>query len=84
LAHEPDIFPDVPSDVAVTLSGHTHGGQIRFFGWIPFVPSRYGTRFAYGHIQENHCDLVVSGGLGCSGIPVRLGVPPEITVVELS
>ena len=84
LAHEPDIFPKVPNRVDVTLSGHTHGGQIRFFGWSPRVPSRYGNRFAYGHVHESGRDLVVSGGIGCSILPVRFGVVPEITVVEVS
>ncbi|WP_299729283.1 metallophosphoesterase [uncultured Tateyamaria sp.] len=84
LAHEPDIFPDVPGRVMLTLSGHTHGGQIRLFGWSPVVPSRYGNRFAYGHVQENGRHLVVSGGIGCSILPVRFGVTPEITVIELS
>jgi predicted MPP superfamily phosphohydrolase len=83
LAHEPDIFPKVPDRVSLTLSGHTHGGQVSLFGWRPVVPSRYGARFAWGHIREEGRDLVVSGGLGCSGIPVRIGVPPELTVVEL-
>ena len=84
LAHEPDIFPQVSDRVALTLSGHTHGGQIRLFGWTPVVPSRFGSRFAYGHVHEKGRDLVVSGGLGCSIIPVRIGSVPEITVVELS
>lgn len=83
LAHEPDIFPHVSDRIALTLSGHTHGGQINLWGWVPFVPSRYGSRYAYGHIRE-HADLVVSGGLGMSGAPIRLGMPPEIVVVELS
>lgn len=82
-AHEPDIFPRVPDRVAVTLSGHTHGGQIRLFGWIPVVPSRYGNRYAYGHLMEAGRHLVVSGGLGCSGFPLRFGMPPEITLVEI-
>lgn len=84
LAHEPDIFPKVPDRVALTLSGHTHGGQVRLFGWSPIVPSRFGNRFAYGHVRENDRDLVVSGGIGCSIAPVRFGVVPEITLVELS
>lgn len=84
LAHEPDIFPDVPDRVAVTLSGHTHGGQVRLFGYSPIVPSVHGNRFAYGHVEEAGRHLVVSGGLGCSILPVRFGVPPEITVVELA
>jgi len=84
LAHEPDIFPKVPDRVALTLSGHTHGGQFRLFGWSPVVPSAYGNRFAYGHVREGARDLVVSGGIGCSILPVRFGVVPEITMIELS
>nr|WP_153365864.1 metallophosphoesterase [Rhizobium sp. ICMP 5592] len=83
LAHEPDIFPTVPSRVSVTLSGHTHGGQVRILGWSPYLPSRYGDRYVYGHIIEERRHLVVSGGLGCSVAPVRFGVPPEIVVVDL-
>ncbi|TMV06351.1 metallophosphoesterase [Ruegeria sediminis] len=84
LAHEPDIFPKVPERVALTLSGHTHGGQVRCFGYSPVVPSKYGNRYAYGHVREKGRDLVVSGGIGCSILPVRFGVTPEITVVEMS
>jgi uncharacterized protein len=94
MAHEPDIFAKVPDRIALTLSGHTHGGQVRMFGYSPVVPSRYGNRYAYGHIIERHGKvgqqneamsrhLVVSGGLGCSIAPVRLGVPPEIVTVTL-
>jgi predicted MPP superfamily phosphohydrolase len=84
LAHEPDIFPRVPSRVALTLCGHTHGGQVRLFGYSPMVPSRFGNRFAYGHIVENNRHLIVSGGLGCSILPVRMGVPPEIVLVDVA
>ena len=83
LAHEPDIFPRVPARVALTLSGHTHGGQVRLPGWAPVVPSNYGDRYAYGHIVEEGRHLIVSAGLGTSGYPVRFGAPPEIVVVEL-
>lgn len=83
LAHEPDIFPHVPDRVSLTLSGHTHGGQVRLFGYSPIVPSRYGNRFAYGHVVEEGRHLIVSGGLGMSILPVRFGTPPEILVVEL-
>jgi predicted MPP superfamily phosphohydrolase len=83
LAHEPDVFPLVPDRVSLTLSGHTHGGQVRFLGYSPFVPSRFGNRYAYGHIVEGGRHLIVSGGLGTSIAPVRLGVPPEIVLIEL-
>lgn len=83
LAHEPDAFARMPDRIGLTLSGHTHGGQVRLFGWSPFVPSRYGNRYAYGHVRENGRDLVVSAGIGTSKLPVRLGVPPEIVLIEL-
>ena len=86
LAHEPDIFPKVPRRVSLTLSGHTHGGQVRLFGWSPVVPSQYGNRYAYGHVVEGGRHLIVSGGLGTvsAGLaPVRFGVPPEIVLVTL-
>ncbi|MGI9462391.1 MAG: metallophosphoesterase [Aestuariivirgaceae bacterium] len=90
LAHEPDIFPQVPERVSLTLAGHTHGGQVRLFGYSPVVPSRYRNRYAYGHITEASDALprrprhmIVSGGLGCTGLPVRFGMPPEIVVVDL-
>jgi len=83
LAHEPDIFPQVPDRVALTLSGHTHGGQVRILGYSPVVPSYYGNRYAYGHVVENDRHLIVSGGLGTSIMPVRFGVPPEIVHLTL-
>ena len=84
LVHEPDIFTQVPGRVALTLAGHTHGGQIRVpLVWPSFVPSMYGARFAYGHVAEQGRHMVVSGGLGTSWIPARLGVPPEIVQIAL-
>jgi hypothetical protein len=84
LVHEPDIFPHVPDRVALTLAGHTHGGQVRVpLVWPLFVPSKFGARYAYGHVVESGRHLVVSGGLGTSIIPARLGVPPEIVHITL-
>ncbi|KAA3517543.1 metallophosphoesterase [Agrobacterium vitis] len=83
LAHEPDIFPTVPDRVSLTLSGHTHGGQVNLFGWTPVVPSRFGSRYVYGHREENGRNIIVSGGLGCSVAPIRFGSPPEILVIDL-
>lgn len=84
MVHEPDIFTAVPDRVSLTLAGHTHGGQVRLpVVWPSFVPSQYGARFAYGHIVEGGRDLIVSGGLGTSVVPLRVGVPPEIVRIEL-
>ncbi len=84
LTHNPDIFPLVPERVTLTLAGHTHGGQVRlpFFG-RPIVPSRFGQRFAAGHIVEGGRHLFVATGLGTSIIPIRFRVPPSVTVLTL-
>ncbi|MFT3730132.1 MAG: metallophosphoesterase [Hyphomicrobium sp.] len=83
MVHEPDIFPEISKRVSLTLAGHTHGGQVRIFGYAPVVPSIYGPRYAYGHIVEDGRHLIVSGGLGCSSLPVRFGSPPEIVIADL-
>jgi hypothetical protein len=84
LVHEPDIFPRIPERVSLTLAGHTHGGQIRLpLIWPAFVPSKFGARFAYGHVVERNRHMIVSGGLGTSIVPARLGVPPEILHITL-
>lgn len=84
LSHSPDLFPEVDARVAVTLAGHTHAGQIAppLIGPI-FTASRYGRRYAQGHVVERGRHLVVSAGLGTSILPLRLGAPPEIVLVEL-
>jgi predicted MPP superfamily phosphohydrolase len=82
LAHEPYIAPRVPARVALQLSGHTHGGQVRLLDWSPAVPTQHGLRLVYGHLRLK-CDVVISGGLGCSIMPVRVGMPPEIVEVTL-
>lgn len=83
--HNPDVFPELPTRVALTLAGHTHGGQVR----LPFVgalvvPSQYGDRYAEGHIVDNGRHLFVTSGLGTSIIPVRFRVPPEVAIVRLT
>lgn len=83
MAHEPDIFPEVPARVSLTLCGHTHGGQVRLFGYSPVVPSNYGNRYAYGHIVEEGRHMIVSAGLGVSVLPVRFGMPPEIALIDI-
>jgi predicted MPP superfamily phosphohydrolase len=84
MAHEPDIFPQVPERVSLTVAGHTHGGQVTFGGFAPIVPSRYGRRYVYGHIVEEGRNLLVSAGLGCSTLPIRFGAPPEIVMIQVA
>ncbi|HKQ62272.1 MAG TPA: metallophosphoesterase, partial [Candidatus Polarisedimenticolaceae bacterium] len=82
--HNPDVFPDVPARVALTVAAHTHGGQVRLPGFgPPVVPSIYGRRYAAGLVVEDGRALFVTTGLGTSIVPVRWGVPPEITLLVL-
>ncbi len=82
--HNPDLFPDIPAHVALTIAGHTHGGQVYIpFVGRPVVPSRYGERYAIGHVVENGRHLFVSSGLGTSIVPIRFLVPPEVSVLTV-
>src|SRR5262249_43484252 len=84
LAHEPYIFPEVPSRVTLTLAGHTHGGQVYIpFAGRPAIPAQFAA-YAYGHVKEGGRHMIVSSGLGLSNLPVRFLVPPEIALVTLS
>lgn len=82
--HNPDLFPEVPARVTLSIAGHTHGGQVRIPGiGRPVVPSRYGERYAAGLVVEEGRHLFVSTGLGTSILPVRFLVPPEISILHL-
>jgi hypothetical protein len=84
VTHDPGILHDIPAGHLV-VAGHMHAGQIRWPNRTPpVIPSgRALRRWAYGHVRDRGCDLVVSGGLGVSGLPLRLGSPPEIVMLEL-
>jgi uncharacterized protein len=84
LAHDPDLFPYMPARVSLTLSGHTHGGQVAIpVLRRPVMPSRYGERYARGHVVEGGRHLLVTSGLGTSGLPIRLLAPPEVINLTL-
>jgi predicted MPP superfamily phosphohydrolase len=84
LSHDPDAFPYVPARVSLTLSGHTHGGQVAIPRLRrPFVPSHYGERYLQGHIEEGGRHLYLSSGIGTSGVPVRFLRPPEVVILTL-
>jgi predicted MPP superfamily phosphohydrolase len=90
LSHNPDVAEDrafraAGHRVDLMLSGHTHGGQIYVPGLgTPIVPSRYGQKYARGLVQGPACPVFVCRGVGHTVLPVRVGVAPEIAVIELS
>jgi predicted MPP superfamily phosphohydrolase len=75
LAHQPNQFHTFAGQVALQLSGHTHGGQIK--------PGNHLVPFASGRFERRGSTLYVNRGFGVAGPPARLGVPPEITKVIL-
>ena len=85
LAHDPNLFPQaVEEGVALTLSGHTHGGQLA----VPYLTRRFSlarviTPFAAGLYQIGKSMLYVNVGAGTTGPPVRLGARAELTLLTL-
>ena len=85
MTHSPDVFPAIRIPVALTVAGHTHGGQVRLpLIGATIVPSVYGRRYAAGHTVERGQHLFVTTGIGTSLLPIRIGVPPEITILTLT
>jgi len=84
MAHEPDVLPQIASyGVDLMLSGHTHGGQIRF----PLVPPMFlptlGRIYIEGMFRMGNTHLYVNRGIGAVLVPVRLNCRPEITEFTL-
>jgi len=85
LSHNPDVFPVAAKQgFDLTVSGHTHGGQIN----LELLGSNINvvdlvTPFTKGHYQIDKASLYVNSGLGTIGVPVRLGSPPEVTLITL-
>ena len=84
LAHEPDYADSVAQHaVDLQLSGHSHGGQIRFplLGAVYLPPMAH--KYPYGLNQIGRLKVYTNRGLGTIFVPVRLGCPPEITLLTL-
>ncbi len=83
ISHNPDASLEAAArGVALTLSGHTHGGQVRIPGRPVLVRM---SRFWLdeGRFEHDGAHIVVSRGLGVSGIPLRIACPPEAVLVTL-
>lgn len=84
LTHSPDVFPQVPLNVELTLAGHTHCGQVAYpWGGSPGTMSAYGEKYACGVVEEYGKTLVTSAGLGTSLLPIRFFTQPEIWLIEI-
>lgn len=85
ISHNPDYAETIStSKVDLTLSGHTHGGQVTFFGlWAPILPSEYGQKYRYGLKKLQYTQVYITSGVGAVGVPFRFFCRPEIAVLTL-
>jgi len=85
LSHNPDVFPVAAAQgYDLTIAGHTHGGQVDVEILHQHVDvARYFTPFVQGLYRRGDASVYVSNGLGTIGVPVRLGAPPEVSVLRL-
>jgi predicted MPP superfamily phosphohydrolase len=84
LAHEPDFADSVAGQaVDLQLSGHSHGGQVRFplLGAVYLPPMA--RKYPYGLNQIGRLKVYTNRGLGTTFLPARFGCPPEITLLTL-
>ncbi len=85
ISHSPDYLENLQTDlIDFTLSGHTHGGQMTFFGlWAPMLPSKYGQKYRYGLKRFGDMQSYISSGIGTITPPLRFFCRPEIVLIEL-
>ena len=83
LCHQPQGWHQAAAAGAhLTISGHTHGGQIALTGRNLNV-ARFSTRYVAGPYRREEAFLYVSRGVGVGALPVRVGAPPEIDLLTL-
>jgi predicted MPP superfamily phosphohydrolase len=85
LSHNPDVFRVAARQgYSLTLSGHTHGGQIRTeILRADLNAARFYTPYVDGVYREGAAAIFVSRGIGTITVPVRIGAPPEVALIRL-
>ncbi len=92
--HTPDLLPDILRAKSadnnnhwydLALFGHTHGGQVNFFGYTPFrnISPEVGARYLSGWMEENRAAILVTNGVGASVAPIRIFAQPQVHLVTL-
>ncbi len=84
LAHDPCWFEALPAGPHLMLAGHTHGGQVRIAGRAVINSSRAPLRWSHGLIEEGGRRMYVTSGIGTSAIPLRVGIAPEIVLLDIA
>jgi predicted MPP superfamily phosphohydrolase len=84
VSHNPDYAPKIKNDlIDLVLSGHTHAGQVTFFGLGAIMRSKYGQKFRYGLVDLGNTKVYITSGVGSTVAPIRFFARPEIVLVTL-
>lgn len=81
LTHSPEFIKNISNDYDLMLSGHTHGGQVKIFNLTP-IKNCDDSKMVYG-LWKDKITGITTSGVGCSGVPVRIGIKPEIVHIEI-
>jgi hypothetical protein len=85
VSHNPDFFEEYKINFDLGLSGHTHGGQLNFFGlYAPVTESKYGQKYTKRINKKGEAVVLTSKGLGCSILPIRFFSTPDIIQLTIS
>ncbi|MBR5711519.1 MAG: metallophosphoesterase [Thermoguttaceae bacterium] len=93
LTHSPDLFdrfdPEHQRRIDLVLAGHSHGGQVTFFGLYAPISMLRNRAYTSGRIDVEHfpynktSTIITSNGVGTTGVPLRFFSPPQIVKVTL-
>jgi uncharacterized protein len=82
--HEPDYVDDMPSEVKLQISGHSHGGQVCLPTGIPVHIPLGARKYPLGFYPDTKVPLFVSRGVGVTGVPFRMFCRPQLAVLTLN
>ncbi|MDD2951102.1 MAG: metallophosphoesterase [Sulfuricurvum sp.] len=86
VTHNPDYIEEIKDNTQIdlVLAGHTHGGQVTFFGlYAPILPTKTRQKYRTGKVQVGSMTAIISTGVGTVTPPVRFFARPQINVITL-
>jgi len=87
--HSPGFYKYIPNlkekHIDLILAGHTHGGQVNIFGFVPYVPDHLGKEgLIYGLVKKEGVPIYITSGIGVHRLfPFRFNVPPEVVIIKI-
>lgn len=82
LTHAPQIAPDLSPDMPLLLAGHTHCGQV-VLPLIGAAAEIVKPPYTCGLVRDGKRTVIITAGLGTTGVPFRIGAPPDLWLLTL-